>query len=151
MPFDIPKHAIAAFLRLAEKDDLVKNVSIWSQYMESFTTPGFIENGEWLFSAHMSLSRVSGTLDFDTMDAMAARMLLLVDLFKDGITLQTDVAERLVVKRLEDSYTLSHESIGRMRDWVYIDQGNTQTFPIDKPYAVMEAIAKRFSEPWRTN
>lgn len=148
MTFEIPKHAIPAFLRLAEKDDLTKHVFLWGQYMDSFTTPLFIENGDELYQTQRAMHEAGFSPSSDTMDAIEWRMALLAEMFEGNLIIPTGVADRLTVTHTAECFVLSYESIGRMRDWCWINQRADEQFRLDRPYDVMEAIARRFAEPW---
>ena len=145
--FDLPLHSIQDFLALANETDIAKNVFLWAQHMDAFTTPGFIRDGEQLYSTHANLHKEG--FDCDASDGVAIhwRDVLLEEMFFVGLTIRTGVAERLVVERQEDKFLLRLEAIGRYRDWVWIDQRSTETFETTEVWRLMRAIAERFKEP----
>lgn len=140
MPFEIPKYAIQPFLNLLDKENIANRVWMWGQYMDSFATPIFIEKGEVLFSKQNEMHNSGFDKHSSIIDAYKWRTELLADLFKDGFIIEYKVANRLVVNVTEHEYIIVHESIGRMQDWCWIDQLNTQHFFIYEPHRVLEWI-----------
>ena len=147
MGFDIPKHAIPAFMRLAEKEDIAKNVWMWGQYMDSFDTPIFIETGEHLYETQIAMFKERFDEDSSILTAQVWRMALLAEMFENGIHLNVDVADRLSVCMTSEAFVISHESIGRYREWCWIDQRANESFRLDRPFDVMLALARRFKNP----
>ncbi|MNE47963.1 hypothetical protein D3C87_1030370 [compost metagenome] len=147
MSFDIPKHAIPAFLRLAEKEDIAKNAWMWGQYMDSFSRPLFIENSTELFKSQREAHEAGFGPDSNDLSGGEWRFEFLTEMFKEGIHLQTDVADRLSVHMTTDTFVVSYQSIGRYRDWCWIDQRADECFPLNRPFEVMEALARRFKNP----
>lgn len=147
MRFDIPQHAIPSFLRLVEKDELAKHVWMWGQYMDSFSTPLYIETGVPLYETQSAMMQAGFTSDSDVLEAMKWRMALLTEMFEDGIHVHTGVADRLSVRMASDCYVLSYESIGRIRDWCWINQNADEQFRLDRPFDVMAALVRRFPNP----
>lgn len=148
MAFEIPKHAIPAFLRLAEKDELTKHVWMWGQYMDSFAMPLFLEDGSELFQTQRAMHEAGIRPSSDELDVMKWRVAMLAEMFEGDLIIATGVADRLTVTHTTECFVLSYESIGRMRDWCWINQNADEQFRLDRPDAVMEAIARRFVEPW---
>jgi hypothetical protein len=148
MPFEIPKHAIPAFLRLVEIKDLSKHVWMWGQYMDSFDRPLFIETGEHIFETPTAMHHAGFTTDHELPDAMQWCTAMLTELFEGGLIIATGVADRLTVTPTDTCFVLSYESIGRMRDWCWINQRADEQFRLDRPYDLMKAIVRRFPEPW---
>jgi hypothetical protein len=145
MAFDIPKHAIQAFLALVDKENLVKNVWQWGVYMESFTTPGFVVNGNNLFTAQQYMNDAGYTAKSHILDAYQWRLQLLEDMFKEELTIDIAVGDRLVVRKVGKEYILSCESIGRMSQWCWINQLDDQAFPLYRPHDVLAAIVKSYN------
>ncbi|MNT83091.1 hypothetical protein D3C72_2229110 [compost metagenome] len=74
-------------------------------------------------------------------------MTLLAEMFESGVHLQTDVADRLSVHMTSDAFVVSYQSIGRYRDWCWIDQRADEQFHLSRPFDVMECLARRFKNP----
>jgi hypothetical protein len=81
------------------------------------------------------------------MEGMMWRMAMLAEMFESSIHLQTDVADRLTVSMTSESFLISHQSIGRYSEWCWIDQRNDEHVPLDRPFDVMLALARRFKNP----
>lgn len=131
MIFELPKHAIKAFMAVSSdnKIDLGYNVFTLMTYMESFTIPHFVENGEYLFRSYLELKKNKFDSDAPYLEIIEAKKALLEDLFKNGFVIQYGVADRLVVEvNATGDYTIREESVGRMRDWCWIDQGSKKLF-----------------------
>ena len=137
MPFEIPKHAIPAFFKMLEKEDLVDNVRVFGLYMDHL---GFRREEPALFSAHNKMHESGYNEHSSIIDAYQWRTELLADLFKDGFIIEYKVAERLVVTTTKDEYIVALESIGRYREWCWIDQGDTKPFFIFEPGRVLEYL-----------
>lgn len=153
-PFDIPQHAIPALLGLMDEEMLIEKVTLWAAHMQAFsvnnTVPSSIKGqpSDWIqgrrFTAWVPLLH-KGVIESET--AQYWRAVLLRDLFRNGITIQTSVSDRLVVETNGSEYRLRHESIGLYREWQWIDQRNTDFFPLDRAVTVLRAIVKRFGNP----
>lgn len=132
MIFELPKHAIKAFMNLSKNDENILGdaVSIWIHYMESFATPYYLETGFNQFpdsSEFLTTKLWHGNVEYSK--KIDARKVLLKDLFKGGFVIQYGVADRLVVEiNANGDYTIREESVGRMRDWCWIDQGSRKLF-----------------------
>jgi hypothetical protein len=148
MAFEIPKHAIPAFLKLVDKEDIAEKVWMWGQYMDSFNTPHFIETGDNLFETQSGMFKEQFDKDSPILTAQIWRMVLLAEMFEGGLIIPTGVADRLTVTPTDTCFVLSYESIGRLRDWCWINQRADEQYRLDRPYDLMEAIARRFPEPW---
>ncbi|WDS62285.1 hypothetical protein [Pseudomonas phage D6] len=145
--FDIPLNAIPAFLRLVEKDDLADNIFMWGIYMESFNTPWYVENhGENLYTTQDDMRRASFDKYADILECQMWRTALLGEMFNRGITIRCNCADRFVVELEGDELQIRFESIGRYRSWCWIDQKQTEKFPADKPFEVMERLVKLYQE-----
>jgi hypothetical protein len=154
MSFEIPQHAIVDFLELGRVMGN-KEIILWAQFMKSFTTPGFIRDGERLFTSHEQVC--SHSQMYEHMDQVSIRKhlaLMLNEMFSKELIISNGVADRLVVKLNPKSnmYEVRHESIGRYHKWCWINQGNTDSFVQigsgNTELNVLRAVVERYEDPY---
>ena len=142
--FIIPDYAKDAFLRLSNNDDeMVTKIWTWAQYADGMSTPTFIETGHHLFE--VPNKALSGGFDVtcDFLDAQHWRMEMLAEMFNKGLELRTGLTTRLTATPFDKYFVINTHSIGRYREWCWIDQRDAIEFPQDRPFDVMVELARR--------
>lgn len=127
--FDIPKYCLESFLALASYTDTATAVGNWGVYMDSINRAESLIKLTASFPVHSEvLERLRCERPSASPDDL--RHAMLTELFTAGISVQATCADRVTVERIENSFVVHEESIGRMRNWCWIDQRSSVYFPV---------------------
>lgn len=145
--FTVPEYAKAAFLKLADNDaEVSEKVWTWTQYAFGMSSPVYIETGKEMLDVPARALLAGFEVACPIIDAQQWRMEMLAEMFNKGLELRTGLTTRLVVEPYRDKYVINTHSIGRYREWCWIDQKDAIEFPQDRPYDVMVELARRAAD-----
>lgn len=145
--FTIPEHSVAALRAMFAADTrmLGEAVFMWGIHMDSFSTPHYVETGEYLFEKQLELNNTSFNChEHDTEKCIMWRNALLNETFEKTIRIPVNIADSVVVRADAEFYHISLESIGRLSTWCWIDQNETIRIDRSNIDAAIAAIEDKF-------
>lgn len=145
--FTIPEHSVAALRAMfaADTRKLAEAVFMWGIHMDSFSTPHYVETGEYLFEKQLELNRTEFNChEEDTEKCIMWRNILLNETFEKTIRIPVSITDSVVVRADAEFFHISLDSIGRLNTWVWIDQNETVQIARDNIDAALAAIEDKF-------